>query len=374
MSAIDKVTGTVAKALRKCCSENEALSKLTEESFGILTAEVEHEALKAFGKKIISTLSDVMTTSGGDYISITPAVGAVVIDQFASDISDVLNLAKECCDEAWEKELNELLIYMPDDAKMGEQEKDERWTKELREALKENRLALLYQPIISLHGEPGERYQVYTALRNNDNELIPASEFAARVERTGYGKMLDRWIILNALKVLAERRTDGKDMRLFIKLSANSVLDHELVGWVSEQFKSNGIASNLVCFEVKEHVLLSHLKEAKNLNAELKKLKSEFAIDAFGTGDNPAKILNVIPADYVKLSHSLIADLSDNNDNQEAVRQITNSLKPLGTKVISQFVEDADTLSTLWGLGVNYTQGNFLQPPTEDPSYDFSSM
>lgn len=374
LPAIDKVTGNVAKALRRCCTEKEVLSKLTEESFGILTTEFNPESLKAFGKNIIDTLSEVMTTSGGDYISITPAVGAVIIDQFTSDVSDVLSLAKDCCDEAWKRELNELLIYTPDDARMGEHEKDERWTKELREALKENRLALLYQPIISLHGEPGERYQVYTALRNNKNELIPASEFAARVERTGYGKMLDRWIILNALKVLAERRSGGKDMRLFIKLSANSVLDHELLGWLNEQFKSNDIASNLVCFEVKEHVLLSHFKEAKNLIAGLKKIKSEFAIDAYGTGDNPTKILGALPADYVKLSHSLISGLSDNSDNQNAVNEITVALKPLGTKVISQFVEDADTLSTLWGLGVNYTQGNFLQPPSEEPNYDFSSM
>lgn len=374
LPAIDKVSGNVAKALRKCCTEKEVLSKLTEESFGILTTEIDAGSIKAFGKKIIETLGDVMTTSGGDYISITPAVGAVIIDQFTSDITDVLNLAKECCDEAWKRELSELLIYTPDDDRMGEHEKDERWTKELREALKENRLALLYQPIISLHGEPGERYQVYTALRNDKNELIPASEFAMRVERTGYGKMLDRWIILNALKVLAERRTGGKDMRLFIKLSANSVLDQELIAWVGDQFKSNDIASNLVCFEVKEHVLLSHFKEAKTLSAGLKELKSEFAIDAFGTGDNPGKILSAIPADYVKLSHSLISGLSDNADNQDAVRDITNNLKPLGTKVISQFVEDADTLSTLWGLGVNYTQGNFLQPPSEDPNYDFSSM
>ena len=43
---------------------------------------------------------------------------------------------------------------------------DERWTAQLREAIKENRLALLYQPIISLHGEPGERYQIYTAVRD----------------------------------------------------------------------------------------------------------------------------------------------------------------------------------------------------------------
>ncbi|MEM7400542.1 MAG: EAL domain-containing protein [Pseudomonadota bacterium] len=372
ISAIDKVSGNVASTLRKCCQNGETLSKLTEESFGVLTTNIETKQLKAFGDKVVKELGELMTTSGSDYISIKPAVGAVKIDQFSTDVSEVLNKAKECCDKAWEGDTNEIAIFKPNDAQMGEQEKDERWTLKLREAVKENRLALLYQPIISLHGEPGERYQIYTALHNKNNELVPASEFVSRIERTGFGKMLDRWIILNALKKLSELRNKGADMRLFIKLSSNSILDKDLPKWISEQFNSNNISPNFVCFEIKEAVLISHFKESKNLVTALQSMKTEIAIDAFGAGDNPAKILKAIPANYVKICHSLMSGVSDNQDNQNAIREIAEALKPMGTKVIAQFIEDADTLSILWSLGINYTQGNFLQPPAEQPNYDFS--
>ena len=374
LAAIDKVSSNVANTLRNCCTKNETLSKLTEESFGILTTNCDPDDLKSFGANVIQHLGELMTTAGSDYVTIKPAVGAVIIDQFSTDLTDVLGKAKACCDEAWEQELSELVLYTPDDEQMGEREKDERWTIQLREAIKENRLALLYQPIISLHGEPGERYQIYTALRNEEDKLVPASEFVMRIERTGYGKMLDRWIILNALKKLAEQRNKGADMRLFIKLSSNSLLDKDIIGWLQEQLSNNGISPGFVCFEVKEHVLISHFKEAKNLVAGIKEVKCEFAIDAFGTGDDPTKILKAIPADYVKICKSLMSGISENQENQNAIREIADKLKPLGTKVISQFVEDADTLSTLWSLGINFTQGNFLQPPSEDPNYDFSSM
>ena len=372
IAAIDKVSGNVASTLRKCCKQGETLSKLTEESFGVLTTNIETKQLKAFGDNVIKELGELMTTSGSDYITIKPAVGAVKIDQFSSDVSEILNKAKECCDKAWENDTNEIAIHQPNDAQMGEQEKDERWTLKLREAVKENRLALLYQPIISLHGEPGERYQIYTALHNKDNELVPASEFVSRIERTGFGKMLDRWIILNALKKLSELRNKGADMRLFIKLSSNSILDKDLPKWISEQFNTNNISPNFVCFEIKEAVLISHFKESKNLVTALQAMKAEIAIDAFGAGENPAKILKAIPANYVKICHSLMSGVSDNQENQNAIREIAEALKPVGTKVIAQFIEDADTLSILWSLGINYTQGNFLQPPAEEPNYDFS--
>ena len=198
--------------------------------------------------------------------------------------------------------------------------------------------------------------------------------FVMRIERTGYGKMLDRWIILNAFKKLAERREKGTDMRLFIKLSANSILDKDIIGWLREQLSNNNISPGFVCFEIKEHVLISHFKEAKNLVAGLQEIKCEFAIDAFGSGDDPTKILKAIPANYVKICKSLMSGIGENQENQNAIREIADALKPMGTKVISQFVEDADSLSTLWSLGINFTQGNFLQPPSEDPNYDFSSM
>jgi EAL domain-containing protein (putative c-di-GMP-specific phosphodiesterase class I) len=209
-------------------------------------------------------------------------------------------------------------------------------------------------------------------LRNKNNELVPASEFVMRIERTGYGKMLDRWIILNALKKLSELRNKGADMRLFIKLSSNSILDKGLPQWLDEQFKTNNIPPNFVCFEIKEAVLISHPKESKILVSALQNMKSEIAIDAFGAGDNPGKLLNAIPANYVKICHNLISEVSENQDNQNAIREIAEALKPMDTKVIAQFIEDADTLSILWGLGINYAQGNFLQPPGEHPNYDFS--
>ena len=374
LQAIDNVTSNVARTLRKCCKNNDTLSNLSEESFGILTSTTDPEELYSLGATIIQSLGEIMTTSGSDYVSIKPTIGAITIDQFTTDVSDILSKAKTCCDDAWENDLNELVLYKPDDAQMGEREKDERWTLELREAIKDNRLAILYQPVISLHGEPGERYQIYTALRDEDENLVPASEFVARIERTGYGKMLDRWIILNSLKMLSDTRGKGADMRLFIKLSANTIQDLDIIEWLGEQFANNDIAPNLVCFEAKEHVLIAHFKEAKNLISGIKNLKCEFAIDAFGSGDDPTKILKAIPADYVKICKSLMSNVSESKENQDAIREIADALKPLGTKVIAQFIEDADTLSVLWSLGINYTQGNFLQPPSEDPNYDFSSM
>ena len=106
----------------------------------------------------------------------------------------------------------------------------------------------------------------------------------------------------------------------------------------------------------------------------MQKIKCEVAIDDFGSGDDPIKILKAIPANYVKICKSLMLDISENQENQRSIREITEALKPLNTKVIAQFVEDAAALSVLWGLGIHFTQGHFLQAASEEPNYDFSNM
>ncbi|MBT8113391.1 MAG: diguanylate cyclase, partial [Gammaproteobacteria bacterium] len=64
IAAIDKVSGNVANVLRKCCTESETLSKLTEESFGVLTSNIDPKSLKTFGANVIKNLGELMTTSG----------------------------------------------------------------------------------------------------------------------------------------------------------------------------------------------------------------------------------------------------------------------------------------------------------------------
>ena len=67
-------------------------------------------------------------------------------------------------------------------------------------------------------------------------------------------------------------------------------------------------------------------------------------------------------------------NLSDSPENQETVKKITSSAMEMNKFTIAQNVEDASSLSVLWGMGVNFIQGNFLQEPSPELDYDFTAM
>jgi len=67
-------------------------------------------------------------------------------------------------------------------------------------------------------------------------------------------------------------------------------------------------------------------------------------------------------------------NLQQNDQNQQAIREIASRASEEGKQTICPGVKDAGSLSVLWGLGTDMIQGEFLQEPGTERDYDFSSM
>ena len=125
---------------------------------------------------------------------------------------------------------------------------------------------------------------------------------------------------------------------------------------------------------VNEAQVLSQLKAAKNLSKALKQVTCQFAIDEFGAGLNPFQLVKHIDADYVRVNHIVMDGLSQNSENQDNIRELTNRASEMKLKTITPGVTDASVLSVLWTLNVDFIQGDFLQAPQQELNYDFSSV
>ena len=71
---------------------------------------------------------------------------------------------------------------------------------------------------------------------------------------------------------------------------------------------------------------------------------------------------------------SFMENLAENPQNQESIKNIAEQAAQLGKLSIAQQVPDAGSLSILWGMGINFIQGYFLQEPLPTMEYDFTEM
>ena len=118
-----------------------------------------------------------------------------------------------------------------------------------------------------------------------------------------------------------------------------------------------------MCFQITGQIALKHLKQAKALARQLKDIGLGFAIEHFGVSDNPGRIIEHVPMDYLKVDGSLMQGLAGNEVLQEKVKRYIELAHSKRIATIAERVEDANTMAVLWQLGIQYIQGYGVTEP-----------
>lgn len=364
----DLLLSDLAQLLRARFGAQQPLARFADDVFTALlpgspTAGAEGE-LRALLKQAEAHLFDI----GGRTVQLTLSIGLAGLDEKTARAQDVIDRAHRCADEAGDG--NALKRYDPADELAAAANRGS-IVAMVRQALERNGFRLLFQPIISLRGDTYEHYEVLLRLLNPQGEEVPPIEFLAAAKEAGLAAKIDRWVLLNSIKLLAEHRTKGHNTRLFIHLSSASVQDPGLLPWLSVALKAARLPSDSLVLQLSEPDAIAYLKQAKVLAQGLEELHCKLAISQFGCALNPFSTLKHLNAGFVKVDGSYTQDLG-RPENQEALKTLLASLHSQAILTIVPFVESASVLATLWQAGVNYIQGHYLQGPSQSMDYDFS--
>ncbi len=370
----DQFLNEISRKFEDIVNNDDVLAHFEGNTFSIIAFDQTAESIDAYAKIISDAVQNHIANINDLSLNTTCTIGVSLIDKNAPDTGEVLLRAERAGEEAKQKGPNTSIIYQPKEGELTQKEIDAKVVSNLKEALTNSRFVLHYQPVISLHGDTDERYEVLVRMLDTNDKLIMPDDFLPAAERTGMAIAIDRWVLLNTITTLTKCWKDGKRTLFFVKLAANSLKDTSLMSWLKEQLKKYNVPKNSLIFEVKESVAVTSLKYTAELARSLQELNCGFALDDFGKGSNPFELLKHIPADYLKLERSFMEELSTSTENQEAVKAITQKAMELNKLTIAQCVQDATSLSVLWGMGINFIQGNFLQEPSPTLDYDFTSM
>jgi len=370
----DKYLHELARKFESVVSDKDVLAHFEGNIFSAIGFNQSASSVNAYASKIQKVAQDFIANIGGQSLNSTCTIGVSIIDANAPDTGEILLRAERAINEAEQQGPNKLVVYQPKEGELTQKEIDAQIVNDLKEAITGNRIILHFQPVISLHGDTDERYEVFVRLIDKEGNTVMPNDFLPAAERTGMSLAIDRCVLLNTISTLTKRWKDGKRTLFFVKLSTTSLKDANLMNWLKEQLKKFNVPKDSLIFEVKESTAVTSLKYTAEVAKSLKALNCGFLIDDFGTGSNPFELLKHIPADYLKLERSYMDNLSESTENQEAVKKITEAAMEMNKLTIAQCVQDATSLSVLWGMGINFIQGNFLQEPSPDLDYDFSSM
>lgn len=244
------------------------------------------------------------------------------------------------------------------------------WPARIRAALEKDGFQLAYQPIINLHGEAAEMFEVLVRMAGEGDELIAAGDFMAAAEACGLSKDIDRWVVRQAIVALGELHREKRVASFFVNLSPSAFADADLIPLIIQGVRAVGVRPDHLVFEIDEADLAAHPAEAKTLIWAITKIGCRFAIDNFGRDVDALNHVRDMPIEFLKLDGALVRNLAD-PVTQAAVKAAVGVAKAIEKKVIAKSVEAADNLATLWNLGIDYVQGNYFQPADGESGYEF---
>ena len=284
----DELIRNVTLRLSHTLRGDDLVARLGGDEFAVITAAaMDTSALQQIANRIIATLCAPYSISGHTIV-IGASIGIAVIDQRAG-AADIMRYADMALYRAKNEGRNRACIYdAVMDADLSQRKLVEQ---DLREAIENDGLKVLYQPIFNASGDKDRRRRGAGALAASDPRHDPAVGFIPIAEHSGL-------IIELGASVLRRACLDGKawpGISVAVNVSPLQFRQVDFVSVVERILAETGFDPARLELELTESTLLGNVDTAEAAMLRLKALGVRLALDDFGTGYSSLLYLRRLP-------------------------------------------------------------------------------
>lgn len=364
-----RTVDSLGQALAPIAQECGAVYRISGDCFALLADVTSPEAAAALEARIRAE------------VRLTPPPGADITSRLDCDrgrifVTDRVGTPGDLLDEVYRLSLGGPQSAPPEPApsrrptslasrgKQSPEEGDDAMSAKIAHALDNERLLLVYQPIVSLLGDNQENYGVLVRLIDETENLVEARDFIGPAIRSGFMERIDKWAVRQATRAMGQSRQAGHALNFFINLAEDSFRDPGVIIWICDCLREFDVRGSWLTFVFQEDLVEANLASLTRLIEGLRKIKCRVAMNRFGASKHPEALLQVIPLDFVLFQAEYAQGLADDKDKQQKLLELANLAREYNVKTVVTGVEEARTLTILWSAGVDYVQGNFLQRPS----------
>jgi diguanylate cyclase (GGDEF)-like protein/PAS domain S-box-containing protein len=366
----DELIVQVGEALGARLRRSDVLARLGGDEFAVILPRIDEQTARNVAEGLLEAVGGVdlvgLGARGGGKVS--ASVGIAMFDPGSKLTSEELLVEADIAMyDAKEAGRARAVVYDATEDRQERMLSRMTWADRIREALVNDAFVLYSQPVMSLRGDPVPRCELLLRMLGESGDVIPPGSFLYIAERFDLIQDIDRWVVSRAIEILAEQQATGRDVVLCVNLSAKSVTDPQLPDHIADELQAHDADGRGLCFEVTETAAVVNIDRARQFARRLGELGCEFALDDFGAGFASFYYLKHLAFDLLKIDGEFVTDLANSLTNQLVVKAVVDIARGLGKRTIAEFVEDAETLELLRGMGVDFAQGFYVAKPAPLP-------
>jgi len=366
----DELLKMVAKRLRSCAREGDAIARLGNDEFAIVqVGEEQPEDVKRLAKRICDVLKRPFNINGQEVI-----VGASIGISIASDDGvDPDLLLKNAGMALYRAKRDTSGSFSFFETGMDSDIKSRRELDiDLRKALELGQFELHYQPLQNLETGNISGLEALLRWRHPERGFVSPAEFISIAEEIELIVPLGEWVIRQAC---ADASLWPDNVNIAVNVSPVQFRKGNIVPIVMSALGASDMDPRRLELEITESVLLNNSESTLNILHQLRSLGVRIAMDDFGTGYSSLSYLRSFPFDKIKIDGSFIHDLSNSEDALAIVRAVASLGKSLGMTTTAECVETVEQRDYVAKEGYTEIQGHFFSPPrpAEEISEQFLS-
>lgn len=360
----DELLKCLSQLLKDNARTRDSIARLGGDEFAILLERCPLNKAEEVANTLRRKISDYKFNWEGKTFSVGVSIGIVPIGEAHPSIEEIFSLADTACYGAKDAGRNCIMVHSPKSNEVILRQSEMRQISFLKEAIKLDQLLLYKQYIASSDTkEVGERYEILVRMKKG-NEIILPGAFLPAAERYNAIVEVDKWVVENYFKWLADNPEEcSKLIQVNINLSGQTLGDAEFPDFLDNMFSRYRVPTEKVCLEITESTAVRSLSKTNAFISRLKLRGIKFALDDFGSGFSSYSYLKNLKVDTIKIDGSFIRNITSDDVDRSMVESIANLAKVIGIKTVAEFVENAETLTLLNELGVDFIQGYYIHKP-----------
>ncbi|MDY7048547.1 MAG: EAL domain-containing protein, partial [Microcystis panniformis WG22] len=358
----DKLLKILIERLRKSLRSEDIVAHWRGYEFIILLSQVNNaNDLEKVGKRIIKTLESNYEIENHSLV-VRLSLGSVIYPSDGTDRKVIL------------QKLEENLVAVKNNINDNSQiesvnvhPKNTRSSKVeyfLYQAMRNNELALYYQPQVNIIQGQVEGLEVLLRWLHPQFGLIPPNRFLPLVEESDLILELNRWVLKNACQQAQIWQQRGLLYTpISINLSPHQLRDPQLLTTLKEVLTETKIGPFFLEMEITETSLLENSGETGRILGDLQELGISITLDDFGSGYALIAYLGQFPVKKLKIEQSLTKQLTDAPQDTRFISSLLAIAKSFNLIAIAKGVETQQQLEILQELGCERMQGNRISSP-----------
>jgi diguanylate cyclase (GGDEF)-like protein/PAS domain S-box-containing protein len=362
----DNMLREVSSLIKEQVRDSDFVGRLGGDEFGTLLMGCPIDKAQQIAADICNAVADYRFVWKDKIFNIGISVGLVQISHASGTLQDVISAADSACYVAKQRGRGQVHVYSARDEAIARDRGDIQWLRQLQDALHGGKFELAMQPIIATGSGDGNGPAVEVLIRMPDERghHTNSADFLRSAERYQLMPQIDRWVVNATLGAInAHEIKLASNRSCAINISGQTLGDEGFLDFVVGALDHSGVSPGSVCFEVTESAISTNVQYAQRFIEVLHGIGCEFSLDDFGSGLGAFSNLKHLPIDYLKIDGTYTRNLSSDLVNQEMVAAMIKLARTMNFKVVAEQVEEQEDFDWLRDNGVDFVQGNFVDPP-----------